>query len=122
MAYEITNTLRSRSVVRVTGNTATRINLSQLSVNTQIETVETASINHIITSTDGVWRIYRGNDASGVLIFELFDGADLPLNTYDISVANAATSNIYVTNSGTGGTLILSVTKQATYTPALEGM
>lgn len=121
MAYEITNTLRSRSVLRVTGNTATRINLSQLSVNTQVETVETASINHVISSTDGIWRIYRGNDASGVLVLELFD-ADLPLSTYDIAIANASTSNIYVTNSGTGGTLILSITKQASYTPALEGI
>lgn len=122
MAYEIVNTLRSRSVLRVTGNTATRINLSQLSVNTQIETVETASINHVISSTDGIWRVYRGNDATGTLILELFDGADLPLNTYDISFANSSTSNIYVTNSGTGGTLVLSLTKQASYNPPLEGI
>lgn len=122
MAYEIVNTLRSRSVLRVTGNTATRINLSQLSTNTQIETVETASINHVISSTDGIWRIYRGDDATGTLILELFDGADLPLNTYDISFANSSTSNIYVTNSGTGGTLVLSLTKQASYNPPLEGI
>lgn len=122
MAYEIVNTLRSRSVLRVTGNTATRINLSQLSVNTQIETVETASINHVISSTDGIWRVYRGNDATGTLILELFDGTDLPLNTYDISFANSSTSNIYVTNSGTGGTLVLSLTKQASYNPPLEGI
>jgi hypothetical protein len=122
MAYELINTLRSRSVLRVTGNTATRINLSQLSANTQRETVESASINHVISSTDGIWRIYRGNDATGVLILELYDGVDLPLNTYDIAFANSSTSNVYVTNSGTGGTLILSLTKQASYSPALEGI
>ena len=116
MAYEILNSLRTRSVIRVTGNTATRINLSQLSANSSLETVNSASLTHVITTTDGKWVIYRGNDASGPVLLSLFGQNDLQLSVYDVSFANGATSNIYVTNSGTDGTLIMQFTKVATYT------
>lgn len=115
MAYEILNSLRTRSVIRVTGNTATRINLSQLSANSSLETVNSASLTHVITATDGKWVIYRGNDASGPVLLSLFGTNDLPFSVYDVSFANGATSNIYVTNSGTDGTLIMQFTKVATY-------
>ena len=120
MAYEIVNSKRSKSVISVTGNTATRINLSQLSSNALSETVTAAAIGAVVTSTDGFWRIYRGNDATGTLVLELKDNNYLPFTQTDISVANGATSNIYVTNSGTGGTLILQVSKVATYTTDLD--
>jgi hypothetical protein len=116
MAYEILNSLRSRSIIRVTGNTATRINLSALSANSTLETVNSASLTHVITTTDGKWVIYRGNDASGPVLLSLFGSNDLPLSVYDVSLANGSTSNIYVTNSGTDGTLIMQFTKSTTYT------
>ena len=115
MAYEIINTLRSRTVIRVTGNTATRINLTQLSANSSLETVNSASLTHVITTTDGKWVIYRGNDATGPVLLSLFAQNDLEFSVYDVSFANGATSNIYVTNSGTDGTLIMQFTKVATY-------
>ena len=122
MPYEISNTLRARSIIRVTGNTATRINLSQLSTNTTTETISAAAITHVNSSTDGKWSIYRGNDATGVLVLEYFGENDIPFTQHDISISNSATSNIYVTNSGTGGTLILQVSKVATYNPDLTGI
>jgi len=115
MAYEIINTLRSRTVIRVTGNTATRINLTQLSANSSLETVNSASLTHVITTTDGKWVIYRGNDASGPVLLSLFAQNDLQFSVYDVSFANGATSNIYVTNSGTDGSLIMQFSKVATY-------
>lgn len=115
MAYEIINTLRSRSVIRVTGNTATRINLSALSSNSSLETVNSASLTHVITTTDGKWVIYRGNDATGSVLLSLFAQNDLQLSVYDVSFANGATSNIFVTNSGTDGSLIMQFSKVATY-------
>lgn len=115
MAYEILNSLRTRSVIRVTGNTATRINLSQLSANSSLETVNSASLTHVITTTDGKWVIYRGNDASGPVLLSLFGSNDLPLSVYDVSLANGSTSNIFVTNSGTDGSLIMQFSKVATY-------
>ena len=115
MPFEIINSKRSKSVIRVTGNTATRINLEQLSTNTQIETITGASITHFTSSTDGKWIVYRGNDATGVPVLSLFGENDLPFAQYDVSIGNTATANIYVTNSGTDGTLILVVSKTATF-------
>ena len=102
-------------MIRVTGNTDTRINLSALSANSSLETVNAASLTHVITATDGKWVIYRGNDASGPVLLSLFGSNDLPLSVYDVALANGSTSNIYVTNSGTDGTLIMQFTKTTTY-------
>ena len=49
------------------------------------------------------------------------DGADFPLSQYDITLANTPTANIFVTNTGSDGTLILQVTKTATYSQGLTG-
>lgn len=121
MAYEIINTKRSRSVVRITGNTATAINLTALAVDSN-ETITGASLAHIITSTDGWIRIYRGDNTSGNLIVSLYQNNDLPLTQYDISLANTPSANLYITNSGTDGSVILSVTKSATYATPLTGI
>lgn len=121
MAYEVINNKRSKSVVRVVGNSATTIVLSNLSTGAD-ETITAAAITGVHTSTDGVWRVYRGNNGSGVLVLELFGENSLPLTQYDIAVANTKTANLYITNSGTGGTLILSLSKEATYSPVLEGI
>jgi len=120
MAYEIINSKRSKSVITVTGNTATRINLTQLSTNTSTETVTAASIATVITATDGIWNIYRGNDATGNLVLQLVGNNYLPLTQGDISIANTSTANIYVTNSGTAGTLIIQLSKVATFTTDLH--
>lgn len=120
MPYEIVNAKRSKSTITVVGNTATLITLSQLSTNTASETITAASIGAVITSTDGFWRIYRGNNASGTLVLELEGNNYLPFMQTDIAIANTPTSNIYVTNSGTGGTLILQLSKTATYSTDLD--
>ncbi len=116
---DITNSLRSRSVIRVVNTAAndnTVITLSSLSANSALETITHAAITQVIsTSNTGRWSIYRGNDASGVLIMTVGDGADFPLSQYDISIANTPTANIFVTNTGTDGTLILQLTKTAIY-------
>ena len=123
MPYEIVNNKRSKSVIRVIGNTNTTITLSSLSAGAD-ETVTNASISHVMSQSDGNWKVYRGNDASGELVLDLTGAGncDWPLAQYDIAIANNSSSNIHVTNSGTGGTLILVVSKIATYNPALTGM
>jgi hypothetical protein len=122
MAYEIINSLRSKSTIRVTGNTATTITLADLSVDANVETVTEASIAQVSSSSDGIWRIYRGDNASGVLIFEIPNYAHFILYEFDVSFANSSTSNVYITNSGTAGTLIMQMAKTATYNPPLTGM
>jgi hypothetical protein len=118
MPYEIINSNRSKSIARVVGNTATLITLSQLSANSNNETITGAVISQVFSSSDGVWTIYRGNDATpanSTIVMQLFGENALPLTQADIAVANSATSNIYVTNSGTVGTLIIQLSKTATY-------
>lgn len=123
MPYEIVNNKRSKSVIRVVGNTSTTITLASLSTGAD-ETITNASISHVMSQSDGDWKVYRGNDATGELVLDLTGGGncDWPLSQYDITVANNSSSNIHVTNSGNGGTIIIVVSKVATYTPALTGM
>lgn len=121
MPYEVINNKRSKSVIRVVGNTSTNVTLAGLSTGAD-ETVTAAAISGIHTSTDGAWRIYRGNSTAGVLVLELFGENSLPLAQHDIVVANTSTANLHITNSGTGGTLILTLNKTADYSPALTGI
>ena len=123
MPHDIVNNKRSKSVIRVVGNTATTISLASLSAAAD-ETVTNASISHVMSQSDGAWKVYRGNNTSGELVLDLTGGGncDWPLAQYDIAIANSSSSNIHVTNSGAGGTLILVVSKVATYNPALTGM
>ena len=117
MPTTITNSKRSKSVIRITGNTATRINLNQLSTNTTTELVANAEITHVTSSTDGKWIVYRGNDATGEPVLTLFGENDVPFAQYDVSIAGANTgANLYFTNSGTDGTLLIILSKTATYT------
>lgn len=121
MPYEIVNSKRSKSIIKIIGATQL-ITLPQLSTNTTTESITGASINHIISTSDGAVKIYRGDSASGTLVFESYGSCDLPLTQYDIAIANTPSANIYVTNGGTGGTVILSVSKTATYSPALTDL
>ena len=117
MPTTITNSKRSKSVICITGNTSVRINLNQLSTNTTTELVSAAEISHITTSTDGKWIVYRGNDATGEPVLSLFGDNDLPFSQYDVSIGGAnTTANLFFTNSGTDGTLIVVLSKTATYT------
>ena len=122
MPYEILNSKRSKSIIRVTGNTATRVNLSSLSTDLATETITGAAITHVMSTTDGFWKVYRGNDNTGTLVLDLQGSNDYPLAQYDIAIANTSTANIYVTNSGAGGTLILSLSKTATFNPSLTDL
>ena len=121
MPYEVINNKRSKSVIRVVGNTATNVTLAGLSTGAD-ETVTAVAISGIHSSTDGAWRIYRGNSTAGVLVLELFGENSLPLAQHDIVVANTGTANLHITNSGTGGTLIVTLNKTATYSPELTGI
>ena len=115
MAFEILNTVRSKSTIRVVGASANvRINLNQLSTNTQNEIISSATINQFHWSTSGVIEIYRGNDATGTLIIQVFGEGSLPLSMFDISIANTSTANIYFVNTG-AGTALIGLTKTATY-------
>jgi len=122
MANEIVNTLRSKSTIFITGNTASVISLANLAASAT-ETVTGSAVTHVMSSTDGKWQIWRGPDntvANSVMVLELFGQNYMPLNMHDIAVANTSSRGYYITNSGTGGTLIMQVSKTATYNPSLD--
>jgi hypothetical protein len=122
MPFEIINAVRAKSTIRVTGPAGnTQINLSQLSATTE-ETVTSAAIAQVSASTNGIYRIYRGNSSSGTLIMEISTPINLVLYEYDITFANNATANVFIEHTGTAGTLIMQLAKTATYSPALTGM
>ena len=114
MAYDIVNSIRSKSTIYVTGTGATTIELNQLRANPTTETVSAAAITTVISSTNGTWTVKRGG-ASGTTVLELWGDHNINFAQQDITIANSSSSNIYVTNSGANGTLILQVTKTASY-------
>lgn len=124
MPYEIVNSLKAKSLIRIVGgltgasNANTLITLSSLAKDST-EVVSAAAVAQASGVTDGVWRIYRGDGTNGVLILELPSFSHYAFYEFDISIANNSTSNIYVQNSGTVGTLILQLSKTATYTTDL---
>ena len=116
MAHEVTNTLRSKSLIRVTGNTDTLITLNDLSTNTQLETVTSASIAQISVSGTDAWRIRRGDDANSEPILVLAGNHTINLEDLGIgAIANGSTSNVFITNGGSDGTLLMVMSKTATY-------
>lgn len=114
MSYEVINTPRSKSVIRITGNTAVMIPLANLSA-IPSETVTGAIIAQVCCSSDGIWKVYRGNDANGEHVIEIYQSANFVFYEFDVTIANNSTSNLYFTNSGTCGMLVMQVGKIATY-------
>ena len=122
MPFEIINAVRAKSVIRIVGGAAnTHINLSTLSAQSD-ETISAAAIAQVSVSTNGIFRIYRGNNSAGTLILEIATPFNLILYEHDITFANSATSNIFVEHTGTAGTLVMQLAKTASYNPALTGM
>jgi hypothetical protein len=115
MAYELTNALRSTSILRVVDGSAD-IPISDLAVN-ENEVVISASIKRVVWSTNGSITIVRNSQP----ILTLYDSGDMRLSEMGHSIANNATSNVEVTITS-NGSAILEISKQATYTTALEGI
>jgi len=119
MSKEVINTIKSKSTIRVVGAGAKTVTLSELEKNAN-ETVTAAAITLALSSTDGVWSVYRGDDNTGELVLQIVGNAELAFTQHDISIANTSTANFYLNNSGTYGTLILNVSKTASYATPLE--
>jgi hypothetical protein len=122
MEKEIINSLRAKSTIRLVGTGNTVITLADLSANPSVETVDSAAIAQVSATTNGIWKVYRGDNSSGVLLLELPTYAHFVLYEFDVTFANSATSNVYVENTGANGTLIMQLAKTATYNPPLTGM
>lgn len=117
MAREITNSLRSGSIIRVHGASTETVELANLSVNTSVETVSAAEIKRVMWSTNGFITITRNSDT----ILSLYGSGDMPFSDLGHKIANNKTSPIVVVVT-TGGTLVMEVSKECNYQTPLIGM
>ena len=116
MPFEITNTQRSASIIRVADVGTTTVLLANLSVDAN-ETVTSANIRRLTWSTNGNIQIIRNS----VPVLMLHNSGTMLLDELNHSVANNNGSSIVITIN-TGGSMVMEVTKVATYATALTGM
>jgi hypothetical protein len=117
MAKDITNSLRSASIIRVVGASSETVELANLSSNVSLETVNSASIKRVMWTTNGSITITRNSE----VIAQLYNSGDMRFSDYGHAIANNSTQPIVITVAS-GGTVLLEVTKDTTYSPALEGI
>ena len=116
MPFEITNTQRSASIIRVVDPVTANIFLANLAVDAN-ETVSAANIRRLTWSTNGNIQIIRNT----VPLLTLHNSGTMMLDELNHSIANNNNSNIVITIS-TGGSIVMEVTKTASYANALIGM
>lgn len=120
MSYEIRNTLRSSSFVRAEGAGTYNITLGDLSTNTSLEVVSSASIKRLnwTANSTGSITIARGVTPNTNTILSLYGVGEIKLDEYGFALANEATSNIVVIIAS-AGSIIMEVSKVASYTKDL---
>jgi hypothetical protein len=116
MAFEITNTQRSASIIRVVDVGTTTVSLANLAFDAN-ETVSSANIRRLTWSTNGNIQIIRNS----VPVLMLHNSGTMMIDELNHSVANNSGSSIVITIN-TGGSMVMEVTKVATYATALTGM
>jgi hypothetical protein len=116
MAYEITNSPRSTSIIRVVDPGTVTLNIANLSVNSN-ETITGASIKRVLWSTNGSISIARNSTP----VLALHGSGDMRFDDYGHTVANTSTGTIAITIT-TGGTAIVEVSKTAEYATPLIGI
>ncbi len=115
MAFDITNTNRSSSIIRVVDTGTTNVFLANLSSGAN-ETVTAANIRKIAWSTNGSITIVRNS----VPILALHNTGVIQYDELNHVIANNNTQTIVITIT-TGGSLVMEVTKEATYANTLTG-
>ena len=116
MAIEITNSLRSASIVRAEGAGTYYANVSSLSVNAD-ETVASADIKRINWSTNGSVTISR----NGANIGTFYNSGEIRCDEWGHSIRSNNTANVVITIA-TGGTVFLELSKTAAYANSLVGL
>lgn len=119
MSYEIINARRGTSIIRAEAPGTYIITLDNLSTNTSIETVSDASIKRLTWSSNGYITIARGATPNTML--SLYSSGEMRFDDFSYSMANGSTGNIVVTIA-TGGSVVLEVSKSATYSTNLDSL
>jgi len=116
MPFEITNTQRSASIIRVADAGTTTVSLANLAFDAN-ESVSSANIRRLTWSTNGNIQIIRNS----VPVLMLHNSGTMMIDELNHSVANNNGSSIVITIN-TGGSMVMEVTKSATYANTLVGM
>ena len=116
MAYEISNSVRGPSIIRVVDPGTVTVNIANLAFNAN-ETVTGASIKRVMWSTNGAITIAR----NGTTVMQLHNAGDMVLTELGQTLANTPTGTIGITIT-TGGTALVELSKTATYTTDLTGI
>lgn len=119
MPYEVVNNLRGASIIRAVDPGTYTITLNNLSSNTQLETVSAASIKRVLWSSNGSITIGRG--ATPTPMLSLSTSGQMRLDELGYSIANTNTGNVVITIV-TGGSVVIEMSKTATYSTVLENV
>jgi hypothetical protein len=116
MPFEITNTQRSASIIRVVDAGSITVSLANLAFDAN-ETVSAANIRRLTWSTNGNIQIIRNS----IPVLMLHNSGTMLLDELNHSVSNSSASSIVITIA-TGGSIVMEVSKTATYANVLTGM
>jgi hypothetical protein len=119
MPYEVVNNLRGTSIIRAVDPGTYTITLNNLSSNTDLETVIAANIKRILWSSNGYITIGRG--ATPTPMLSLSQSGQMKFDELGYSIANTNTGNVVVTIA-TGGSIVIEMSKIATYSTNLENV
>lgn len=114
MAYQITNSVRSGSIIRVVNDTVT-VNIANLSASAS-ETISEAHIRGVTWSSNSSITVTRNSE----VILNLYYNGTMNFDDYAHLITANATSDIVI--ACPTGTIVMDVAKVATYSPVLEGM
>lgn len=121
MSYEIVNSRRGSSIIRVTGADTVTSTLANLSTNTALEIVDSASIKRISWSAAPTGNVTIARGETPNTIFSLYGSGEIRLDEWGAAQANGSTGNIVITVA-VGGTAIIEVSKTTTYTTNLDNL
>jgi hypothetical protein len=110
MPIAINNTVRNTSIIRVVDPGTYYVNVSDLSANSSLETVNSFDIKRVYWSTNGNINLVR----NGNIIFSVHNAGEFRLDDLGYTFANNNTQNAVITIV-TGGTLIMELSKEAVY-------
>ena len=113
---EIINSVKGPSIIRVADVGTATIALTDLRASPNTETVANASIKRVTWSTNGNITIVRNS----VPMLTLHNAGSMLLDDFNYSIANNANQSIVVTVT-TGGSLVMEVSKDATYAAGATG-
>jgi hypothetical protein len=116
MSFEITNTQRSSSIIRVAEIGTATITLANLAFDAN-ETVSAANIRRVTWSTNGSIQIVRNS----VPLLMLYNSGTMMLDELNHSITTSSNTSFVITIA-TGGSMVMEVTKSATYANTLVGM